>query len=222
SLKVLKSCTIFVDVRTDDGDDAGGLFVDMLKGLGAKIIGRAGQSCTHIVYKNGLMSTLTKYRLMREPKPFVVGISWVVECAEQCRRVGEENFLVDLEGLNVAGNNKVVYDVATSDGFLTIYPKQRRRSMLPKHISSSLQTHTTVPSSLPGSSVTATLASDQSMEESSGKSAPRLARKLTISILFSLVGADLSLKSSDGPVEEEDDLPPLERARQRRNLLFKS
>jgi hypothetical protein len=44
---------------------------------------------------------------MRDPKPFVVGISWVVECAEKCRRVGEENFLVDLEGLNVAGNNKV-------------------------------------------------------------------------------------------------------------------
>jgi hypothetical protein len=37
SLKVLKSSTIFVDVRTDDGDDAGGLFVDMLKGLGAKV-----------------------------------------------------------------------------------------------------------------------------------------------------------------------------------------
>ncbi len=36
SLKVLKSCIIFVDVRTDDGDDAGGLFVDMLRGLGAK------------------------------------------------------------------------------------------------------------------------------------------------------------------------------------------
>jgi hypothetical protein len=77
------------------------------------------------VYKNGLTSTLTKYRyreakyyfcptangllcrLMREPKPLVVGISWVVECAEQCRRVEEDNFLVDLEGLNVAGNNKV-------------------------------------------------------------------------------------------------------------------
>jgi hypothetical protein len=44
---------------------------------------------------------------MREPKPFVVGISWVVECAEKCRRVGEENFLVDLDGVNVAGNNKV-------------------------------------------------------------------------------------------------------------------
>ncbi|KAF8496431.1 hypothetical protein F5888DRAFT_1703821 [Russula emetica] len=179
SLKVLKSCTIFVDT------DAGGLFVDMLKGLGAKIIGRAGQSCTHIVYKNGLMSTLTKYRLMREPKPFVVGISWVVECAEKCRRVGEENFLVDLEGVNVAGNNK------------------RRRSMLPKHISWSTQSRAMAPPSLPGSSLTGMLASDQSMDGSS-------------------VGGDRSMNSSDGPAEDEDDLPPLERARQRRNIFFKS
>lgn len=37
SLKILKRCAIFVDVRTEQGDDAGGLFVDMLKGLGAKV-----------------------------------------------------------------------------------------------------------------------------------------------------------------------------------------
>ena len=37
SLKILKSCKIFVDVRTEDGDDAGALFVDMLRGLGAKV-----------------------------------------------------------------------------------------------------------------------------------------------------------------------------------------
>ena len=37
SLKVLKKCAIFVDVRTDQGDDAGSLFVDMLRGLGAKV-----------------------------------------------------------------------------------------------------------------------------------------------------------------------------------------
>lgn len=36
SLKILKQCAIFVDVRTEQGDDAGSLFVDMLKGLGAK------------------------------------------------------------------------------------------------------------------------------------------------------------------------------------------
>ena len=37
SLKILKQCAIFVDVRTEQGDDAGSLFVDMLRGLGAKV-----------------------------------------------------------------------------------------------------------------------------------------------------------------------------------------
>jgi len=36
-LKILKSCVVFVDVRTDEGDEAGGLFVEMLKGLGARV-----------------------------------------------------------------------------------------------------------------------------------------------------------------------------------------
>ena len=36
-LAVLKDCRIFVDVRTDEGDDAGSLFVDMLRDLGAKV-----------------------------------------------------------------------------------------------------------------------------------------------------------------------------------------
>ncbi|KAH7334827.1 hypothetical protein B0J17DRAFT_91497 [Rhizoctonia solani] len=33
----LRSCVIFVDVRTGEGEDAGSLFVDMLRGLGAKV-----------------------------------------------------------------------------------------------------------------------------------------------------------------------------------------
>ncbi|KAI1787831.1 hypothetical protein LXA43DRAFT_680040 [Ganoderma leucocontextum] len=37
ALAVLKDCRIFVDVRTDEGDDAGSLFVDMLRDLGAKV-----------------------------------------------------------------------------------------------------------------------------------------------------------------------------------------
>ena len=36
-LKILKNCIVFVDVRTDEGDEAGGLFVEMLKGLGARV-----------------------------------------------------------------------------------------------------------------------------------------------------------------------------------------
>lgn len=37
SLDVLNKCTIFVDVKTEDGEDAGALFVDMLRSLGAKV-----------------------------------------------------------------------------------------------------------------------------------------------------------------------------------------
>ncbi|KAH9889544.1 hypothetical protein C8Q73DRAFT_654210 [Cubamyces lactineus] len=107
ALAVLRGCTIFVDVRTEEGDDAGALFVDMLRGLGAKMATRVGSRCTHVVYKNGLMSTLTRWRLLKEPRPLVVGIAWVVECAEQRTRVDETKFLVNLDLANVAGVNKV-------------------------------------------------------------------------------------------------------------------
>ncbi|KAG9312046.1 hypothetical protein JVU11DRAFT_7325 [Chiua virens] len=117
SLKILKRCAIFVDVRTEQGDDAGGLFVDMLKGLGAKIMGRLGRSCTHIVYKNGHPNTLTRYRLLDSPKPAVVGIAWVVECVEKRTRLDEEKFKIDVDMINVAGGSH-----------------KRRRSMVPKHL----------------------------------------------------------------------------------------
>ena len=80
--KILKNCVVFVDVRTDDGDEAGGLFVDMLKGLGARVsldvmsripcantrcpgfqtLSSVGQTCTHIVFKNGHTNTVKRYR----------------------------------------------------------------------------------------------------------------------------------------------------------------
>ena len=37
ALTVLKDCRVFVDVRTEEGDDSGQLFVDMLRSLGAKV-----------------------------------------------------------------------------------------------------------------------------------------------------------------------------------------
>ncbi|KAF9526645.1 hypothetical protein CPB83DRAFT_857564 [Crepidotus variabilis] len=114
TLKILNDCKIFVDVKTDDGDEAGSLFVEMLEGIGAKIMTRAGQTCTHIVYKNGLMSTVTRYKLLRDPKPLVVAIGWVVECVEQRKHVDEANFIIDLDEINMIGTHK------------------RRRSILPK------------------------------------------------------------------------------------------
>ncbi|RPD61513.1 hypothetical protein L227DRAFT_500190, partial [Lentinus tigrinus ALCF2SS1-6] len=102
---VLKDCRIFVDVRTDEDDDAGGLFVEMLEGLGAKV--RFGLLANRVVFKNGLMSTLSRYKLLSDPKPHVVNIAWVVECAEQCKKVDGGPFHVNLDLVNVADVNKV-------------------------------------------------------------------------------------------------------------------
>jgi hypothetical protein len=51
--------------------------------------------------------TLFRHRLQNEPRAFVVGIAWVVECVEKRQRLDESKFKVNLEGMNVAGTNKV-------------------------------------------------------------------------------------------------------------------
>ena len=50
---------------------------------------------------------ILSYRVLDEPRPLVVGIAWVVECVEKRKHVEEDKFLIDLEGVNVAGVNKV-------------------------------------------------------------------------------------------------------------------
>lgn len=113
-LKILKSCVVFVDVKTDEGDEAGGLFVEMLKGLGARTLSSVGQTCTHIVFKNGHTNTVKRYREL-EHKPKVVGVAWVVECAERREKVGEEKHRVDLDTVHIPN-----------------FASRRRRSMLPQ------------------------------------------------------------------------------------------
>jgi len=97
-----------VDVRTDEGDDAAGLFIDMLRGLGAKILSRMSTSLTHIVFKSGLPSTIARYRVLGDPRPIVVGIGWVVECVERREKVDEERFKVDLDGAAEAKRRKSI------------------------------------------------------------------------------------------------------------------
>ena len=45
--------------------------------------------------------------LLPDPKPLVVGVGWVVECVEQRTHVDEARFGANLDGMNVAGANKV-------------------------------------------------------------------------------------------------------------------
>jgi len=60
-------------------------------------LSKPGSSLTHIVYKSGLQSTLTRYRALAEPRPVVVGIGWVVECVEKREKVDPTRYIINLE-----------------------------------------------------------------------------------------------------------------------------
>jgi hypothetical protein len=46
-------------------------------------------------------------RSMPDPKPIVVAMAWVVECAEKQAHADETKHIVDLSEVNIAGINKV-------------------------------------------------------------------------------------------------------------------
>ncbi|KAG9043444.1 hypothetical protein FS837_009530, partial [Tulasnella sp. UAMH 9824] len=117
----LQGCVIFVDVRTEEGSDASAVFVRMLRQLSAKVISRPGVTATHYVWKSGLQSTISRYTTLEEPKPFLVGIGWVVKCFEKKERVDEKNYLVNVKEAEV------------------IFGHKRRRSLQVKDRSSLMQ-----------------------------------------------------------------------------------
>ncbi|EJT96686.1 hypothetical protein DACRYDRAFT_19150 [Dacryopinax primogenitus] len=92
----LTGCVVFVEVRTKDGDDAGGVFVEMLKILGARVLKYPSPSVTHLVLKSPLPHTITRYHNLPDPKPETVAVGWVVKCAEENRRVEVTEWRLDL------------------------------------------------------------------------------------------------------------------------------
>ncbi|KAK4685299.1 hypothetical protein P7C73_g4856, partial [Tremellales sp. Uapishka_1] len=109
-----KGVVAFVDVRTAEGDDAGCIFSEMLRSLGAKVLARVSDSVTHLIYKSGKPTTLAWYRKQEDPKPFIVGISWVTKSKERGSRLDENEFKVE---------------VGEEDVF-----QKRRKSMQPKQL----------------------------------------------------------------------------------------
>ncbi|WVQ64708.1 uncharacterized protein L199_002875 [Kwoniella botswanensis] len=107
----LNGVRAFVDVRTDDGEDSSRVFVDILKGLGARVFARPSETCTHIIYKSGKPSTLSWYRKQKQeqedryqdedrdqdtPKTFIVGIKWVMRCKKFGKKLDEKDYEVDI------------------------------------------------------------------------------------------------------------------------------
>ncbi|KAJ1024281.1 hypothetical protein NDA18_004452 [Ustilago nuda] len=120
--RFLRGLTVLVDVRDQDGEDASACWVERLKNAGAKVMLRFGErKLTHIVYKSGRPSTLHSYRALDDPKPHVVGISWVVACLEQGKKADEKPYLVE---------------VAKQ----AIFTNLRRSSMAPKQVPTSATT----------------------------------------------------------------------------------
>ncbi|KAK4050761.1 hypothetical protein OIO90_004983 [Microbotryomycetes sp. JL221] len=123
----LKGVVACVDVRTGEGDDAGMLFVDMLKSLGAKILMRPSLTMTHLIWKSGKplqnyfggtnqfdwpnysTTTTSETETNAETKTnslFVVGIGWVVKCAEMNQKINEKEFLINLEPFKTSLNHQ--------------------------------------------------------------------------------------------------------------------
>lgn len=110
----LRGLAILVDVRAQDGEDASITWVDMLRNVGAKVYVRpvAEREYTHIVYKSGKPATLHAFRSHKDPKPFVVGVQWVLKCVQQGAKVDEEPYLIEI------GKEAVFQKVSMDKNFL--------------------------------------------------------------------------------------------------------
>ncbi|KAJ9300725.1 hypothetical protein DTO271G3_1889 [Paecilomyces variotii] len=111
--QVLKGVSAFVDVHTTEGEDASGIFIELLTQMGARCVKswswnpRASLSpvdgaeprenkvgITHVIYKDGGVRTLEK---VRQAGGLVkcVGVSWVLDCERENRWLDEAHYLVD-------------------------------------------------------------------------------------------------------------------------------
>ncbi|PLB54639.1 hypothetical protein P170DRAFT_398334 [Aspergillus steynii IBT 23096] len=110
---VLRGTVVFVDVHTTEGEDASGIFIELLQQMGARCVKnwswnpRASVSpdedpqtkearvgITHVVYKDGGVRTLEKVRHARGLVK-CVGVGWVLDCEREGKWLDEAHYAVD-------------------------------------------------------------------------------------------------------------------------------
>lgn len=112
---VLEGAVVYVDVHTTEGEDASGIFVELLQQMGAKCIknwswnrraslmpednataqqmdGKVG--ITHVVFKDGGVRTLEKVRCAGGLVK-CVGVGWVLDCERENKWLDETHYAVD-------------------------------------------------------------------------------------------------------------------------------
>lgn len=120
SSEVLKGAVVYVDVHTTEGEDASGIFLELLTQMGARCVKQwswnprgsiAGfadgehsptQSdainskigITHVVFKDGGKRTMEKVRESRGAV-FCVGVGWVLDCERENKWLDEADYAID-------------------------------------------------------------------------------------------------------------------------------
>lgn len=94
SSRPLRGVTAFVDAKTTDGDEAGSPFADMLRNLGARVLKAYAESVTHVIFKDGSQTTLTRVR--QHPEVKLISLQWVQQCFEARIHIDEEPFIIDI------------------------------------------------------------------------------------------------------------------------------
>ncbi|KAF3386787.1 hypothetical protein F1880_000778 [Penicillium rolfsii] len=113
SQQALRGAVVYVDVHTTEGEDASGIFVELLQQMGARCFRswswnpRSSMSpvdgadpkeskvgITHVVYKDGGLRTLEKVKhaggLVK-----CVGVGWVLDCERENKWLDETPYMVD-------------------------------------------------------------------------------------------------------------------------------
>ncbi|KAJ5659402.1 hypothetical protein N7507_005853 [Penicillium longicatenatum] len=108
----LRGAVVYVDVHTTEGEDASGIFIELLQQMGARCFKswswnpRASMSpvdgvdpvakvgITHVVYKDGGLRTLEK---VKQAAGLVkcVGVGWVLDCEREGKWVDETPYAID-------------------------------------------------------------------------------------------------------------------------------
>ncbi|KAJ5610613.1 hypothetical protein N7510_007332 [Penicillium lagena] len=112
SKPVLRGAVVHVDVHTTEGEDASGIFVELLQQMGARCVKtwtwnpRSSMSpvdgvepsakvgITHVVYKDGGLRTMEK---VKHAAGLVkcVGVGWVLDCERESQWLDETPYAVD-------------------------------------------------------------------------------------------------------------------------------
>ncbi|KAL1883563.1 hypothetical protein Plec18167_002569 [Paecilomyces lecythidis] len=132
--QALKGVVAFVDVHTTEGEDASGIFIELLTQMGARCVKSWGWNpraslspvdgaeprenrigITHVIYKDGGVRTLEK---VRQAGGLVkcVGVAWVLDCERENKWLDEGHYLVDSSIIPRGG-------------------AKRRKSMQPRNVS---------------------------------------------------------------------------------------